>query len=175
MAVSLINTFMIAAIEGGIYPPEANWIADRGLHRLLLSGNPSEIPPVIEDTAHELCKKVNEAKIKDTGNPHVEKAKHYILTHISQPVTASEVAEHVGLSQYHLSRLFKKLTGQTIMEYLTNERIETSRQLLVSGTMELQQIAALLHFCDQSHFTQVFRKKTGMTPAQYRKLYTEMT
>ena len=61
------------------------------------------------------------------------------------------------------------------MEYLTNERIETSRQLLISGTMELQQIAALLHFCDQSHFTQVFRKKTGMTPAQYRKLYTEMT
>lgn len=42
-------------------------------------------------------------------------------------------------------------------------------QLLASGSLEIRQIATLLCFCDQSHFTQVFRKKTGMTPAQYRR------
>ncbi len=169
MAVSLINTFMIAGIEGGIYPPEANWIADRALHRLLLAQRPSDIPVIIEESAVQLCEKVREVQKKDTGNPHVEKAKHYILTHISQEITAEGIAEHVGLSQYYLSRLFKKLTGQTMMEYLTSERIEAAKQLLTSGERDLQQIAALLRFCDQSHFTQVFRKKTGMTPAEFRR------
>jgi AraC-like DNA-binding protein len=52
---------------------------------------------------------------------------------------------------------------------LTGQRVETAMQLLASGSLEIRQIAALLCFCDQSHFTQVFRKKTGMTPAQYRR------
>lgn len=115
MAVSLINTFMIAGIEGGIYPPEANWIADRAQHRLLLARKPSDIPVIIEKSAVQLCEKVREAHKKDTGNPYAEKAKHYILTHISQ------------------------------------------------------EIAALFHFCDQSHFTQVFRRRTGMAPAKFRR------
>lgn len=169
MAVSLVNTFMIAGIEGGVYPPEANWIADRALHRLLLSRDPSEVPAIIEDTAFLLCEKVSEAKKKDTGDPHVEKAKQYMLTHISQPITAEDIAAHAGLSRYHLSRLFRRLTGQTMTEYLTGQRVEAAMQLLASGSLEIRQIAALLCFCDQSHFTQVFRKKTGMTPAQYRR------
>ena len=168
MAVSLVNTFMIAGIQGGVYPPEANWIADRALRRLLAIQKPEEMPFIIRDAAIQLSEKVKEAKRSDTGNPHVEQAKHYMLTHMTQVITAAQIAEHVGISQYHLSRLFKSLTGKSMMDYLTDQRIGAAKQLLATSDQPIQEIAALLRFCDQSHMTYAFRKRTGMTPKQYR-------
>lgn len=104
----------------------------------------------------------------DTGNPHVEQAKHYMLTYVTQVITAAQIAEHVGLSQYHLSRLFKSLTGRTMMDYLTDQQIEAAKQLLTTTNQSIHEIAALLRFCDQSHMTYAFRKRTGMTPGQHR-------
>lgn len=171
MAVSLVNTFMIAAIEGGVYPPEANWVADQALRKLLAVRNPAQISPLITDTAIQLCDMVRVAKENDTGNTYVEQAKHYILTHITQSVDVPAIADHVGLSTSHLSRLFKAHTGQTLIGYLSSERIRMAEQLLVSTDSEIKSISALLRFCDQSHFTLAFRKRTGMTPAAYRNTY----
>ncbi len=172
MAVSLVNTFMIAGIQGGIYPPEANWIADLALRKLLDVRSPAEIPPVIQNAALELCIKVNEAKAADTGNPYVEKARHYILTHLTQEITAVQIADHTGVSQYYLSRLFKSLTGKTMMEYLSDERLNAAKQLLETTDQPIHEIAVLLRFCDQSHMTCAFRKKLGITPKQYREKHS---
>ena len=168
MAVSLVNTFMIAGIQGGIYPPEANWIADQALRKLLVARKHADIPPIIQNAALDLCRKVNEAKVADTGNPYVEKAKHYMLTHLTQEISAGKIADHAGISQYYLSRLFKSLTGLTMMEYLTDERLNAAKQLLVTTDKPIHEIAVLLRFCDQSHMTYAFRKNLGLTPKQYR-------
>ena len=114
---------------------------------------------------------VRKAQADDTGNPHVEQAKHFILTHITQEVTAEAVAGHVGLSQSHLSRLFRSHVGKTMHEYLVDKRVEMACQLLATADQEIRRIAATLRFCDQSHLTQAFRKRTGMTPATYRRTY----
>ena len=171
MAVSLVNTFMIAAIQGGVYPPEANWIADEALRRLLRVREPAAISAVIHDAALRLCEKVHETKNEDTGNPHVERAKRFILTHLTQEIGTAEVAADVGVSPYHLSRLFKTHTGQTMHGYLTDQRIEAAKRLLASDAHPIPEIAALLRFCDQSHFTGIFRKRVGITPGQYRNLH----
>lgn len=171
MAVSLVNTFMIAAIEGGVYPPEANWVADQALRRLLYIKKPAEISPIVTEAAFELCDLVRKAKENDTGNTHVEQAKHYILTHITQDISVDAIAGHVGLSTSHLSRIFKAHTGQTLKGYVTSERLHMAERLLLSTDDEIRSIAALLRFCDQSHFTLAFRKKTGLTPAAYRNAY----
>ncbi len=168
MTVSLVNTFMIAAIQGGVYPPEANWIADKARRDLIAIHKPSEIPAIINDTAIRLCEKVADTKKNDTGNPHVEKAKQYILTHLTQEITSADIAAHSGISQSHLSRLFKRLTGTTMMGYLSDERIRAAQGLLLSSDMTIPEIAALLRFCDQSHFTYAFRRKTGITPRAYK-------
>ena len=169
LTVSLVNTFMIAAIQGGVYPPEANGIADQALRRLSQIRAVSEIPAIIDDTAVRLCEAVREARRTDTGNVHVEKAKHFISTHLTQELSMEDVAQAVGLSLCHLSRLFKKLTGMTMREYLSHERIEAAQQLLAAGELGIPQIASLLRFCDQSYFTLVFRRETGLTPGQFRE------
>jgi AraC-like DNA-binding protein len=108
-------------------------------------------------------------KDRDTGNIHVEKAKHYLSDHLTQEIRTEDIAAAVGLSPYHLSRLFKTHAGLTMREYLTRERIEAAKLLLAATERTIPQIAALLRFCDQSYFTMVFRRQTGQTPGEYRK------
>lgn len=169
LTVSLVNTFMIAAIQGGVYPPEANAIADQALRRLSQIKTVTEIPALVSEAALRLCEMVRETKRQDTGNVHVEKAKHYLSDHLTQEIRTDDIAEAVGLSPYHLSRLFKTHTGLTLREYLTRERIEAAKQLLATSDRTIPQIASLLRFCDQSYFTMVFRRQTGQTPGEYKK------
>lgn len=168
LTVSLVNTFMIAAIQGGVYPPEANWAADLALQRLTKMKHVSEIPKLVSDTAFRFCGMVRKAKESDTGNVHVEKAKQFLSTHLTQPIGVEDAARAVGISEYHLAHLFKTHTGQTMLQYLAKTRIEAAKQLLVTENASISELAAVLQFCDQSHFTRVFRQQTGMTPAQYR-------
>ena len=168
LTVSLVNTFMIAAIQGGVYPPEANAIADQALRRLSQIKTVTEIPALVSEAALRLCEMVRETRRQDTGNVHVEKAKHYLTDHLTQEIRTDDIAEAVGLSPYHLSRLFKTHTGLTLREYLTRERIEAAKQLLAVSDRTIPQIASLLRFCDQSYFTKVFRRQTGQTPGKYR-------
>ena len=171
LTVSLVNTFMIAAIQGSVYPPEANAIADQALRRLSQIRSVTEIPALVSEAALRLCEMVRETKRQDTGNVHVEKAKHYLTDHLTQEIRTDDIAEAVGLSPYHLSRLFKTHTGLTLREYLTRERIEAAKQLLATSDRTIPQIASLLRFCDQSYFTMVFRRQTGQTPGEYRNKY----
>ena len=171
LTVSLVNTFMIAAIQGGVYPPEANAIADQALRRLSQIKTVTEIPALVSEAALRLCEMVRETRRQDTGNVHVEKAKHYLTDHLTQEIRTDDIAEAVGLSPYHLSRLFKTHTGLTMREYLTRERIEAAKQLLAVSDRTIPQIASLLRFCDQSYFTMVFRRQTGQTPGEYRNKY----
>ncbi len=169
LTVSLVNTFMIAAIQGGVYPPEANAIADQALRRLSQIKSVTEIPALVSEAALRLCEMVRITKARDTGNVHVEKARHYLSDHLTQEIRTEDIAAAVGLSPYHLSRLFKAHTGLTMWEYLTKERVEAAKQLLAVTDRTIPQIASLLRFCDQSYFTMVFRRQTGQTPGEYRR------
>ena len=166
--MSLVNTFMIAAIQGGAYPPEANWIADRALRRLNTFDGLDELVPIAYDAGLELCELVVASKRTDTGNFYVEQDKRYLSTHLTQEIRVTEVADAIGLSPAYLSRLFKRTTGHTMRAYLAAERIKAAQHLLVADERSIAQIASRLRFCDQSNFTQVFRRQTGLTPRQYR-------
>ena len=166
--MSLVNTFMIAAIQGGAYPPEANWIADRALRRLSTFDGLDELVPIAYDAGLELCELVAASKRTDTGNFYVEQAKRYLSTHLTQEIHVTEVADAIGLSPAYLSRLFKRTTGHSMRAYLAAERIKAAQHLLVADERSIAQIASRLRFCDQSNFTQVFRRQTGLTPRQYR-------
>lgn len=168
LTVSLVNTFMIAAIQGGAYPPEANAAADRALRRLSQIREAGELPDIVRQCGVDLCEMVRITKDQDSGNPHVERAKHYLSDHLTQEISTEDVAADVGLSAYHLSRLFKSHTGMTMRQYLTSLRIDAAKELLITSDRTILQIASLLRFCDQSYFTMVFRRQTGMTPMQYR-------
>ena len=169
MAVSLVNTFMIAAILGGVFPTDANWTADRLLQRIAVSTDRRELSGIIRDAAYQFCEKVRTSMKENTDNIHVEKARQYIRTHLTQNIRIDDIADAAGISRYHLSRLFREKTGKTLAGCLADERISAAKEMLALTDSSISEIAHLLQFCDESYFISVFRKKTGTTPARFRQ------
>lgn len=92
----------------------------------------------------------------------------YIYVHIQERVTVDDLASHTGLSPSRLSRLFKKETGVSISDYIREKKVEKAQELLRFCDFSLIEISSYLSFSSQSHFTQLFREFTGMTPKKYR-------
>lgn len=92
----------------------------------------------------------------------------YIKSNYSRKITLEEIASCVYLSGSHISGMFRKETGQTISAYINHVRIEKSKSLLKQAGIPIADIAALCGFEDQSYFTRVFKKQTGISPKRYR-------
>jgi len=64
--------------------------------------------------------------------------------------------------------MFKKHTGQTIYDYLVETRIARAKKLLSSTSIKVYEVSELVGYMSKAHFTEVFKKKTGMTPKEYQ-------
>ena len=95
-----------------------------------------------------------------------------IETRYSEELTVQELSAQVFVTPQYLSRLFRRFLGVSVYEYLTGYRINKSRELLLTHThMKVQEIALASGFTDTSHFISIFRKYTGTTPLDFRRVY----
>ena len=94
----------------------------------------------------------------------------YINAHLSEHISADDVARAAALSKYHFLREFKKLTGMTLVSFINNLRCEKARSLLSSGDMPVSEVCSSCGFENSSYFTRVFRDNAGMTPSEYRSM-----
>lgn len=117
---------------------------------------------------------------EDTGSEQVWEKNHesmieackYINGHFNQKITLEDVADHVGFSKYHFSRLFHEFTGQTYYNYLTHMRISFATQMLAVQDMSISDIAYQAGFSSPTAFSRAFKKITGSTPSEYRESFT---
>lgn len=101
----------------------------------------------------------------------IRMAQLYIDEHYMEVVQLNEVAEYVGLAPSYLSSLFKKQVGKSLVEYLTHIRIQNAKQLLIDRDRNIADIADEVGFADVKYFIKRFKKVTGLTPNEYRKLF----
>ena len=80
-----------------------------------------------------------------------------------------DVLEHLGVSRSYFSTVFKEKTGQSFVEYLTNLRMEKAKEYLRETGLCTYEIAERIGFADPHYFSLTFRRRTGMTPKQYRE------
>jgi AraC family transcriptional regulator len=92
----------------------------------------------------------------------------YIQTHLDRDIRLAVLAALTGISQYHFCRLFKRSLGVTPYQYVLQQRIERSKQLLKQKNLAIADIALMCGFKSQSHLTTLFRKHTGITPKNFR-------
>ena len=85
------------------------------------------------------------------------------------PPTLDELIHHADVHPRHLMRVFRRFVGCSIGEYLRRHRIRHAQGLLQTP-MSLASVAAEVGFFDQSHFAKAFKRITGMTPGEYRRL-----
>jgi AraC-like DNA-binding protein len=108
--------------------------------------------------------------LKDVKHADVmQKALKYINAHYAEEITLDDVAGAVFLSPTYFSKLFSEEMGCRFMAYLNKIRIEKSKLLLKNSDIPLVDIAGLVGYEDQSYFTKVFKRVTGLSPGKYRE------
>ena len=104
----------------------------------------------------------------DKNSKLVRKATEYIHEHSSEKLALSDLADMLGVTAPYLSTLFKQVTGLTFRDYLNKVRVEEAKRLLISTDYQIMEIAVACGFNDQSYFTKVFKKYTGLSPRSFR-------
>ena len=99
----------------------------------------------------------------------IRKAAEYIRKNYAAKITLEEVASYVYLSPSYFSKVFKEEMDCSFNTYLNRIRIEKSKKMLLSDKIKMVDISGLVGFEDQSYFSKVFKKLTGVTPGKYRE------
>ena len=102
-------------------------------------------------------------------NETVEQICAYLAAHYQQKFSLTEVAAKFYISPYYLSRLFRRVTGQSIVDYINGRRIEAAQKLLETTELSIGTVAEQTGFASAAHFRRVFHEAMGMGPLQYRK------
>lgn len=97
------------------------------------------------------------------------KTLEYLHNHYDERPAMSEICNAVSYSVAHLSRVFKKETGKSVMEYLAELKTEKAKALLTENELSLIEIAARLGYEDYNYFTHAFKNRVGVSPLNYRK------
>lgn len=92
----------------------------------------------------------------------------FIDQRYGQPIHIADAARICAMSTVNFMRFFKKVTGQSFLNYLTRYRIARAQSLLSTTTTPIAEISTLLGFCSQSHFGRTFKMLAGLTPLTYR-------
>jgi AraC family transcriptional regulator len=99
----------------------------------------------------------------------IKRVQDYVSTHLEQCITLADFARVTGLSPMHFAAQFRAATGYRPHEYLLQQRIESAKDILSTTDMGLAEVALALGFHAQAHFSTVFKRMTGETPARWRK------
>ncbi|WP_240421298.1 response regulator transcription factor [Paenibacillus periandrae] len=98
----------------------------------------------------------------------VQRIKNYIGHHLDHDLTRDSIADMICLNPDYLTRVFKKETGQSIVEYIAQERVKCAKELLAKTEMPVSAIALSVGYNNFSHFSQMFKKHVQMNPGEYR-------
>lgn len=170
MFIAGITLYTRAAIEGGVPEETAYSLSDGYIQTVEECMDRDSIAKLERKAAERFA-----MEVRKYGQPHysrvIDRAVEYIHLHLHNPITLREVSEAAGISSCYLSRLFRKETGMSLVDYIQRERIEAACNMLTYSEYSLSQIGEYLCFSNQSYFIRIFKKFTGMTPAKYRKYH----
>jgi YesN/AraC family two-component response regulator len=108
---------------------------------------------------------------KERFRPEIQNVIRLIMEQYNMPIKVADLAGKVGYSENYLSILFKKETGKTITDYITNLRMKTARELLKNPAYKIFEISEQIGYADPNHFSRSFKQIEGMYPTEFRKLY----
>lgn len=103
------------------------------------------------------------------GEATIDEALHFIGDHLGSELSVSMVARHVGLSESHFTRKFRKAMNSSPKEYIIRRRLNEAKRLLKTTTSTVSEIAFTVGFNSESHFINTFTAQTGISPKKFRQ------
>ena len=105
----------------------------------------------------------------------VRTCEEWLSAHFRDRGALRQVVAAADIPERTLKRRFRKATGTTLIDYLQNLRIEEAKRLLESGRMPVEAVSVEAGYEDASFFRRLFRRRTGLTPGQYRRMFRPVT
>ena len=104
---------------------------------------------------------------------YCRRAVEYLSEHISEKISAADVAAYTGVSYGYLSRIFRSCIGMTLVEYSNRVKIQRVRELIVSRNISLTDAGLAVGIDDVKYLSRLFKKYSGVTSAEYRGMYRD--
>lgn len=102
-------------------------------------------------------------------NSRLPEALAYIDAHLGERLTLPSIAGTVGSSAYHFAHAFKRSVGIAPHQYVMQRRLDRAKELLENTDLPIAEVALAVGCANQSHFSALFHKATGVTPLSYRQ------
>ena len=110
-----------------------------------------------------------EADYMSSSHKTISEIAGFINSHFDDEITLEELSGKFHISPHYISRIFKKFSGISFVDYLNNVRIKEAQKLMMSTKMNMQQICEAVGYKSYTHFAREYKKITGMSPLQYKK------
>ena len=126
---------------------------------------------IVIELLRNLDNNFNDSKISKyrTDKKSIKNAINYIYSNYNKDFSLEEIAASVNYSPYHFLRIFKKETGQTPFQYLLDVKINKAKEKLYDANRTISQVWYASGFNNRSHFSVIFKTKTGNSPSQFRE------
>lgn len=169
LSIVVIAIACRAAIDGGVAPQKAFSMSDVFISNIERMTQVLPIQAAVVEYERKFARAVEQVKHDSEHNRYVERAKEYVAEHIDESIRVVQIGEALGINENYLTGLFHKYEGITLQHYIRKEKVRQAKELLLYSSYSCSEIAALLCFSTQSHFSSAFKREVGMTPAKYRE------
>ena len=135
------------------------------------SNSPEALNVLHREAAMDYAGRMKKLRKDKICSIHVVRCIDYMHDNLHSSITVEELAELVDLNPSYLCRLFKKETGVSVSEYIQQLKIDAAKNMLLYSDFTPARISSILALPDQSYFTQVFKKYTGLTPRKFQSVH----
>lgn len=157
-----------AAISGGLDIEQAYHLSDVYIQECEKMQNQEDIFNLQYTMLVDFAERVEKCKIPQGMSREVFECVQFITRHTNEPIQVDDVANHIHRSRSYISKKFKAELGFDVSAFIMRCRLEEAKSLLTHSDKSLIEISSYLCFSSQAYFTNVFKKKYGLTPMQYR-------
>jgi AraC-like DNA-binding protein len=106
---------------------------------------------------------------RDTESAGLAKAREYMETHLTGPVSLDELATLAGLSRWHFTRAYRDAYGYSPIQHFIHRKMEAACELLDTRRLSITEVAYRMGYDDPAYFSRLFRRITGMSPQAYQR------
>ncbi len=160
--------FTRSAIDAGVDPDDAFYLSDACIKNIETFTDCDKLEQFEKKILTDFIKLINKTRANKYKTP-ISDIVMYIYENTTKKLTVASIAEYTHLSKDYLSKLFYKVVGIHLTDYILMQKVEMSKNFLEHTDMKITDIAVLFEFCNQGYYSKVFKKYTDTTPYMYRR------
>lgn len=168
--ITVAKAAVLSAIPGGVDVEKTYQLVDLYIQECEQLLTIEAVKSLQYSMLIDFCGQAGETHMPEGISSEIYQCINYIRSHTNAPVSINDVARQIHRSPSYTMKLFKEELGINMGAFITRCKLEEAKSLLSYSDKSLAEISSYLCFSSQPYFQNVFKKKYGMTPMQYRKM-----